>query len=239
MSKLVFDGNDVWFCPPSNKNGLSKNPLSNITLDDFTFVTKVHIDWESIYDKSIRKEVGIVIKNGKHLGICANRFTKDSYYIKGTIWTRSEIGNDIPNDIFLKVNPDELDNEFQLAFSYNKKRKKISLYCNGRHEETDFTGEIIDYTNSWLWLGAANAFENCSEDLRYYFYGNINYVGIFQHYFTSDDILETIMSPNIINHKFKPLCIYNFENQTPFKVFDISKNGNHLTKFDKTWMESV
>jgi hypothetical protein len=239
MSKLVFNGNDVWFSPPSNKNGLSKYPLRNISLNDFTFVTKVKIDWDSIYTKSIRKEVGIVMINGKHLGICANRFNENQYFIKGTIWTNSEIGNDIPNDIFLKVNEDELDSELDIIFSYNKNEKKIGLYCNGRHEEINFTGEIIDYTNSWLWIGAANAFENCAEDLRYYFYGEVTHVGIYQHYFNSEQILKSIMSPNTVNQKLNPICVFNFENQTPFKVFDISKNGNHLTKFDKSWMDSV
>ena len=90
-----------------------------------------------------------------------------------------------------------------------------------------------------MWIGAANAFENCSDDLKYFFYGEINYVGVYQLYFSNDEILKTLLSPHTVDFNSKPICVFDFQNQTPFKVFDISQNGNHITKFDKSWMSSI
>ena len=68
--RLRFNGKRAWFVTPENKYGLSKFPLRNITDSNFTFLVRAKVDWRVMDNHvGIGKECGIVVKNGKHLGL--------------------------------------------------------------------------------------------------------------------------------------------------------------------------
>ena len=262
MSNLNFNGKSGWFCPPKNKYGLSTKEVKDITLDNFSFLARVKPNWDRIRTIPYsHKECGIIIKNGKHTGISAivnEEGTK--FFIKGTVWTKVESNvvmpvqdgdvlefkelaknEEVPTDILLRVNwgPNDLEKEFDLGFTYNKKEKKLSLYCNGQWETKTFEGELIDYSNSWLWVGVCNPLESCPEEFRHFYFGTMNYVGIYQECLTKEEIVNTFKDTTTINKNLNPVCIFDFEKHTPYKVLDVTYNGNNIIKFDKTWMHSI
>lgn len=246
MNNLILNGNEAWFCPPRNKYGLNTNEIKYVTFDDFSFVTSIQVDWVGLDTNLPRKEGGVIIKNGKHLGISVIKFDTNNsdmndYFIKGTVWSKHENGNELPTDILLPILYSEknIDTRLDISLSYDKNSNKLTLYCNGRFEEKIIKGKLLDYSTSWLWVGVSNALESCPIDLRYYFYGIINYVGIYQTCLTNDDLVSIFSNYKKINYSFNPICVFDFEKQTQFKVLDISKSGNNITKFDSAWMDSI
>lgn len=241
MSNSIFNGTDGWFCPPQNKYGLSTHEVKDITLNDFSFLARVKVDWNALDNNKPYRESGIIIKNGKHTGISAIKPDDRQCFIKGTVWTKLDSGEEVATDILLRVNwgPNDLTKELDLGFSYNKENKKLSLYCSGQWEEKSFEGEIIDYSNSWLWVGVCNPLESCPPEFRHYFYGSMSYVGIYQYCLSKEQIINTFDNTKNVDHNLNPVCVLDFERQTPYKILDISKNGNNVIKFDKSWMDSI
>jgi hypothetical protein len=61
-------------------------------------------------------------------------------------------------------------------------------------------------------------------------------MGVYQKYLTNIEIAKAFA--RIIEPEHKPIAYYDFIESTPYKVLDITNNGNNLNKYDKTWMES-
>lgn len=241
MSKGLFNGTDCYFVPPNNKYGLNSGEIVNLTLDDFSFVTQVSInpsEMQKIWDETNQVEYAIINKNGLHCGISLTKSTSltfSGYHAKGTIWVHDGFGGYKSIDILLNplMGSSKDDNFFDIAFSYNKNEKYISLYCNNLFEKRYFTEDIIDYTNSYTWIGASNPLDDCPAEYRNFFYGEIHYGGIYQ------SCLDEVSSKGIftdienIDNQLKPICVFDFKKQTPYKVLDISYNGNSIIKYDK------
>ena len=238
MSLLDFNGDVVWFCPAKNKYNLSLKSVDDITNGDFTFISKFKVDWEGL-DKNIPfREGGIVNKNGKHVGLSVFRLGIDDYFVKGCIWTNNGGVDDVLNEIVVKLNDTDIDinSEINLAFSYSKQDSKIRLILNNEIYEKDIEGSVIDYSNTWLWVGACNAFKSCDIQYRNYFHGEISFVSIYENYLDLEKITNIFDSNHKVYDEYQPVCIFDFKNQTPFKVLDVSMNGNNLVKFDDEWM---
>ena len=101
-------------------------------------------------------------------------------------------------------------------------------------------GQIIDYQDSWLWIGCANGFGNCEEKHRQYLHGNISHLGIFSKSLTEDEIKiffnscdEGFDSTDI--SKLNPITYTDFKKRTLYKSFDFSGNGNHIIEYNPAW----
>lgn len=244
MSKLDFNGDDAWFCPPQNKYGLSKQPIKDITNDDFSFLSKINVDWNSMHGETSLVEGGVIIKNGLHTGISVVKSIDNQCFIKGTIWTEDisfEGDGKQSYDILLRVNwgPNDLHKELNIGFSYSKDKKTLSLYCNNQWETKHYEGTIIDYSNSWLWVGVCNPLDSCPPEFRQYYIGNMSYVGIFQQHMEKSDIKNIFEDLTQPHTEYNPTCIFNFDKYTNYKVLDVSGNGNNIIKFDNAWMDSI
>ena len=244
MSSLKFEGNNAWFVTPDNKYGLSKFPMKNITEGDFSFLTSIRVNWNKMNPADNTREGGIIIKNGLHLGLSVIKPDYEHVYIKGTIWTvDASLGsNGMKNyDILVKVNYEsgDLDKEYKVGFSFKRKEKEFSVYCNGTWLTEKFEGSLIDYSNAWLWVGAANPLDSCPEDFRQFFNGEMYYAAIFSKFLDRSEIEEIYNEPDHVSKRLKPTCIFNFKRQTPYKILDISEVGNNLIRFDKAWMDSI
>jgi hypothetical protein len=232
MSSLKFEGNNAWFVTPDNKYGLSKFPMKNITEGDFSFLTSIRVNWNKMNPADNTREGGIIIKNGLHLGLSVIKPDYEHVYIKGTIWTvDASLGsNGMKNyDILVKVNyePGDLDKEYKVGFSFKRKEKEFSVYCNGTWLTEKFEGSLIDYSNAWLWVGAANPLDSCPEDFRQFFNGEMYYAAIFSKFLDRSEIEEIYNEPDDVSKRLKPTCIFNFKRQTPYKILDISEVGNN------------
>ena len=244
MSSLKFEGNNAWFVTPDNKYGLSKFPMKNITENDFSFLTSIRVNWDKMNPNNNTREGGVIIKNGLHLGLSVIKPDNEHVYIKGTIWTMdASLGsNAMKNyDILVKVNWEDgdLDKEYKVGFSFKRKEKEFSVYCNGTWLTEKFEGSLIDYSNAWLWVGASNPLESCPEDFRQFFNGEMYYAAIFSKFLDRSEIEEIYNEPDDVSKRLKPTCIFNFKRQTPYKIVDISEVGNNLIRFDKEWMDSI
>lgn len=244
MSSLKFEGNNAWFVTPDNKYGLSKFPMKNITENDFSFLTSIRVNWDKMNPNNNTREGGVIIKNGLHLGLSVIKPDNEHVYVKGTIWTMdASLGsNAMKNyDILVKVNWEDgdLDKEYKVGFSFKRKEKEFSVYCNGTWLTEKFEGSLIDYSNAWLWVGASNPLESCPEDFRQFFNGEMYYAAIFSKFLDRSEIEEIYNEPDDVSKRLKPTCIFNFKRQTPYKILDISEVGNNLIRFDKEWMDSI
>jgi hypothetical protein len=98
-------------------------------------------------------------------------------------------------------------------------------------------GDIVDYSHSWIWIGACCGFNFFDENHRYYFNGDIDYVGIFQSNLSNESIEHYFKNSEIsmINETHKTIVLSNFKNSTPYKIKDDSGNGNNLIIFKDEW----
>lgn len=240
MKKLKFNGKNPWFLFPENQHGLSLSPVKNITNDDFSFIAKIKVNWDEMNENN--NEGGIVIKNGLHTGLSVAKSNKNECFLKGTIWTTtknldsSSEKEQLQNyDIYIKVNHEEdgFLKEYDVCFSYQKKEKQFAVYCNDEYFIENFEGNLLDYSNAWLWVGCCNALDNCDQNSRNFFFGEIYELAFFNRFLNKNEFKKYLQKENIY---FKNLiCQYDFTNMTEYKVYDISENGNHLIKYDKNW----
>lgn len=238
MSLLNFNGDFAWFCPAKNKYDLSLKSVDGITNDDFTFISKFKVNWDGLDNNKPYREGGIVNKNGKHVGLSVFKFETGECFVKGCIWTNNGNSDDIMNDIVIQINEGDFDinSEINLAFSYSKLDSKIRLIFNEQIVEKNIEGNVIDYADTWLWVGASNAFKSCEVEYRNYFHGEILFVSIYENYLDFEKISNVFNTNHIVYKEYNPVCVFDFKNQTPFKVLDTSMNGNNLVKFDDEWM---
>jgi hypothetical protein len=252
MNKLKFDGNNSWFVSPDSKYGLSRLPAKNITEGDFSFLAKIKVDWDKMNPNDITKQGGIIIKNGLHMGLSATKPDDVQRFIQGTIWTSDIVLDKDANnlwddysqsnlknfDIFIKVDSEDTT-EYEIGLIFKKEEKEFSVYCNGTWLTEKYEGNLIDYSNAWLWIGASNPLTSCPVDFREFFHGEIYKIGIFNKSLNKDEIAEIYDNFTNVSPELSPVALFDFEKQTPYKVLDISKNGNNLVKFDVTWMENI
>lgn len=247
MSKeniIQFNGSEAWFVSPDNKYGLSKFPAKKITDGDFSFLAKIKVNWNKMNPNDLTREGGIIIKNGLHLGLSVIKPDNQHVYIKGTIWTMdASLGtNGMKNyDILVKVNNEEgdLEKEYEIGFSFKKSEKLFSVYCNGTWKTEKFNGTLLDYSNAWLWIGCSNPLDTCPIDFKHFFNGEIYNASIFYKSLDKEEIMEVYENFENVSKRLKPVCLYDFKKQTPYKILDISGNGNHLIKFDREWMDQI
>lgn len=236
---MIFSGRDAWFVPPTSKYGLSKVDSKNLHLNDFTFLARIKVDWDFLQYGTDTDEAGIMVKNGKHLGITIAKTEDGHRILKAMCWTKSSIPDAeaeceqifIPLDAYEKMCEDYMN----IAFSINLTTKKFKIIVNDIEEIQEFNNELIDYTSSWAWIGCSNPLDTCPVGHRQYFKGEIHLCGVFQKYMELSDVKR------IFNGGWapsdKPITLCDFNRTTPYKALDITKNGNNLIKYDKTWMD--
>ena len=238
---IELKGNNAFFIAPKNRYGLSTNETYNLTEHDFSILVRVKIDWEKMIAGTPTHEGGIVAKNGRHCGLSALKLSDTETYIKAQFWTWEdrEVGVEF-RDVWINVNN---QSEFMdIGMIHDKKNKKITISVDGNTKEINYTGEIIDYRDSWIWVGANNSLDSCAEEHRGFLFGEISSIIISDNIINDDvskylDISTYEDMCKLLNHE-QVAAAYSFteKTKTPYKVFDISQNGNHMILFDNKWM---
>lgn len=233
---MKFNGSEAYFLTPTNKYGLSKVEPKNITEDNFTYLARLTIDWDKMNKDDLTKEGGIVVKNGMHCGLMAFRDHKNMCYIRGCIWVTGPDG--LPMLIDRCIEVQDTQKVFELSFTHIKSEKRIIIGDQGFFLDRIYEGDIVDYSSSWFWVACCNALESCDEEHRNYLRADINMVGIFGKALSETEILN-VFKENKVNESLNPVGFFDFKKQTPYKVYDESKNGNNLVKFDNAWFDNV
>ena len=219
---MIIDKENYYFIAPDNKNGLSVRPPRDLYLaDTFEFKVNFMVDVEKCKGKSR----GIVMMNGKHLGI--HIWNK---HLNGSVWTEDGLFNtylDIDTKGFQKKKSQEIEVldttlnvknfvEIECRFICDNRNKQITLITGDKKNTIDFTGNLIDdYKYSYIWIGCGNGQKDVEDEFRNHFYGEINFLEIKR-----DD---------------KIIFQSDFKKKTEFKVFDESNSGNHLLKYNGEW----
>lgn len=240
---IKLDGTECYFVPPSSKYGLAEIIPKYVTENSFTFIARCKIDWDSMEEGELSQEGGILMKNGQHMGIAA--FKNDgNRYIKCSLWVQDRKGETKCIEKHFILTDEAKDKEYFISFRHDFKNKKLRVGNYDYFEEMTYKGHtVIDYSDSWLFIGAANAFESCNEEHRHYFRGEISFVSVHSEYL-SDDAIKEIAHAYGNRTKLKKLQNLNtvlfsdFSIRTDYKVYDNSDNGNHIILYDKNWLNS-
>ena len=235
---LKFDGETTYILPLTNKHGLSRyEPSKILTEDSFSFCCRIQVDWDNIDPE---RAGGVIAFNGMHTGIMVRHPSKDDYFIQADVWVEED-GIAKPKQVFYKVPLDKKDGWIDVVLSIDQKKNKIALRVDEGgnvgwiSHVIEYEGELVDYTNCLLWIGACNALKSCPQEHRWYFTGKIQKIGFFTHYLSprhsADFFKENLLEFNdtLVSHS-------DMKKTTRFKVFDKSGNGNHLIKYSDEWM---
>jgi hypothetical protein len=252
---INFKGDDAWFLPNVHKSHLSNYPLNRICEDSFTFCVRTKINWDKMEADTMKGWGGIMMRNGMHSGLVAVK-SKSSFAINGEVWTNID-GNPTPKTIYLRIHENDKDSWLDLTYIYEIKGvltimsdKSVSLDWDNvaganksKHyysKQLEIKGNIIDYRDSWLWLGCANAFGGCDEEHRQYLQGKISHIGIFGKKLDEHEVKSFFDScdsglENTDLNDLVPVSYTDFITRTPYKSFDYSGNGNHIVEYNPDW----
>ncbi len=240
MIKLKGD-NAYFIVPTQNRYGLSTNQTYDLTERDFSILVEVKVDWDKMVADTPTNEGGIISKNGQHCGLNAIKLSDGHTYIKATWWiTPDQGGPAVYKDLWFDVKSNS--KYLKVAMTHHKETKTMTLWVDGGSFNTTYPGEIIDYRDSWMWIGANNSLDNCAEEHRGFFFGEINHVSLHDIPLDDDQIRKAFdieSTEDLDNDDFQTAAAFSFKEKymTPYKVFDISSNGNHMILFDKKWMD--
>jgi hypothetical protein len=241
MNQGIFKGNDCYFVPPNNKYGLNSGDIVNLTLNDFSFATRIKLnpdEMQKIWDDTQQVEYAIINKNGMHCGISLTKAFNDEcrgYHAKGTIWVHDGNGGNKPIAILSTTifATSEEDSIIDIGFSYSKDKKYITLFYNNIFEKKYFTENIVDYINSYTWIGTSNPLDDCPHEFRNFFYGEMLFGGIYESCLEQESFEKIYDNNEFVDADHKPICVFDFKKQKPYKVLDISFNGNSIIKYDR------
>lgn len=253
-----------------DRHGVQKNYPSGMLVNDFTLMMRIKPDLKEI-NKVIKRRrqnpdshkhysmPGTVYhkqcifgKNGKHTGLFFATFLDEKQNLVHSIeyeWWQNpnwEINQNEEEDemkavkIFIERSPDRY---FDIIVK--KYDNKFSLTVDGVTESLEYNN-VIDYSQSLMWLGAANRLlddtEFYDEGFTCLFTGDVTLLHMQEAPLGDDNI--KLFFKNYDDFKklgFKTVedVVYistNFAEVTSFKVRDYSGNGLHPLVYSKEWI---
>ena len=253
---MYFDKHNTYLFHNIDRHGLIINKVQDMMFWKFTLLLEIKPDLNYIKEKL--KTVGnfqqcVIGKNGKHTGLflCAYNIDGNIHFNLEYQWW--ELGGRVTNHSVTYVNeevfktlilPIHVEEDSSFKISVIKTDKEITLNCNSNFK-TEKYGDLIDYSNALMWLGAANRLNDTldAEDP----YNNI-YVGEINKLHLQDKPLDKEYEKLFFNDfkKFLDLKldvkknkIYftsDFSQVSPYKILDQSGNGNHPVIFKNDWL---
>jgi hypothetical protein len=184
-------------------------------------IFSIHVDFKVEWKQ--QKTIGaIVAKSGMHMGVFVH--TGDGkYFIIAQIWVIKNSKKELIQ-CNLQI-PKGKENEIhKVKLIHYKNEKTISLNTNWGDVSAMYDEDIIDYSDSWLWVGCANGHETITEKHNNYFHGDIFHLSIYNKVYVTE--------------KNKTVAVFytDFLETTDYKIRDESDSGIHLVKFNKDWI---
>jgi len=240
---MIINDDNVFFFANEDKHNLQENQIIDLHKSDFSIYCRFKPD-HSIIDKKLEENDvyngGILVKNGKHFGIFFNAFKKEDKILRTisfTFWSYEEkLGDDVQHAIEFYYAKE--DRYYDVILNHNSKTKEFTLR-EGVELKTVKYDNVIDYSTSFTWLGAANLL---ADDHQSIFYGDIDKIHIQNSMIKEEHIYEFFdYYPTFIAHAADRTELNNvfssdFQKTTYYKILDMSGNGNHPVKFKKEWI---
>ena len=203
---ITLNDKGCWLLANYSRNMVSTYRIQELVKNDINIEVNCKIDWEKIIESN-QDFSGIVCFNGAHFGILCKIYDGKPV-ISAEVW--SEYNDEqICNDAIIEIDTTTNDEWRTITFNY-KKDSKISITTTEGSVEKEIKGTILDYTNSYLWVGCCDNHKPTPPEYQGNWYGQIK-------------------SLKIKGEK-KLFLNYNFKKKTRYKIYDKSGNGNHLMK---------
>jgi hypothetical protein len=235
---MIFNGTFSYLIRNTDLYGLSRYNHKSLTDNDFTIISKVKPNLDIELGNDGIHTGYIVCKNGLHIGTYFMKAINENGYLYqfGCAYSTNYNEQSVFNYLNIEVNP--TDDYYHVSMIHSKKSKTITLIVNDIEKTVKYEGELVDYSNSWLWVGAACGAEDYDERYSYFYQGEIGYVGIFSKELNNKIIFDILSKDEIINYDsvYSPILITDFKEITQYKIKDKSNNGNHLVIYNNEWI---
>ena len=158
---------------------------------------------------SKQKFAGIAVLNGLHFGIICKVDDLGGRLIAGEVWT--EVNGENHNEVVMvELDHTKDDSDWRdIKFTYIK-NKSITIETNEGKKTKELSGNIVDYQNSYLWLGCCDNHLSAPDEYRGNWFGKVKKLKV--------------------KGKNKTFADFDFKRKTRYKIYDKSGNGNHLMK---------
>lgn len=252
---MIIDENNIFFFANGDKYNLVDNDMQNLLKGDFSIYCRFKPDVKTI--NKIIEEDGvyngaIIAKNGKHAGIFHNGYIGENGDVSKKIgwcfWSHDiETGLDVENrmefDVRWEMDESGIEEEryYDVVLSHNFNKKEFTLIelkseCSVRMNYDN----IIDYHNSYTWMGAATLIAETHQSI---FLGDIAKISIqcstademsWEEFF--NDYNSWLEKAYGYRTTLKNVFCSDFSKRTYYKLMDMSGNGFHPVLFKKEWV---
>lgn len=252
---MIIDENKIFFFSNGDKYNLVNHEIQDLLKADFSIYCRFKPDVKKI-NKIIEEEGvyngAIIAKNGKHAGIFHSGYIGEtgevSKKIGFTFWSHDiETGTDVEKrmefDVLWEMVEDGIEEEryYDVVLNHNANKKEFTLIetkseCSVRMNYDN----IIDYSNSYTWIGAATLI---AETHRSVFCGDIAKISIqrseadelsWNDFFT--DYNSWLEKSKGYMTSLRNVFCSDFSKRTYYKLMDMSGNGNHPVLFKNEWV---
>ena len=216
--------------PTENEYGLITKELKNFIDNDFTIILRVKSESENILKnkkEDENQESCVFGRAGMHFGIF---YVPNINSYKFTLWDSEDGTNFNYNDIHGMSLEDE---DFAtLCLSHSKKEKSFNFYINGEHIGEKIYKNILDYSETFIFLGVANLLDNAYPH-QCFWSGDVDFLEIYSENISSKELklisqLGSLEKTKDITISYEKSLSYDFkkEKMTYYSIFDDSNNGN-------------
>jgi len=216
--------------PTENPYGLITQELKKFHEEDFTLVMRIKSSAEDIIEhkkEDENQESCVFGRAGMHMGIF---YIPNINSYKFAYWD-SEDGETYN---YKDIHGVTLEDEYfvTLALSHSKKDKTFNFYIDGRKVGEKQYTQLVDYSETFIFLGVANLLENAYPH-QCFWAGEIELLEIYNT--TLNDVmlskitnLKELEKINKITSELTKIVSYDFEeeNLTYYSILDVSDNGN-------------
>lgn len=241
---MKFDGTLSYLFNTGNNSGLIKNTINQVYTGECTVLTRYKPDIDGMIEAMPDigfLSTGLICKNGQHIGIFFKMIRNYEgaepwvYRFSFEFWQRGDTEQRI---LDIDIDPSEIrDSWFDIELTQSV--KEFTFTVNGKSVTSKYLN-LVDYTNSYLWVGCAN---RLAPDWKHELIGEIDQLLIaneivipFKRVLFFDDY-EGYVDRTLRDSKAMTVFLSNFKKFTYYKVHDDSGNGNHPIKYDNEWVD--
>jgi len=246
-----------------DRHGVYINPVSDMFGDKFTMLCRFTPDYDHIqktlesrrdnskFNRVFHKQC-IVGKNGKHTGLFFTSLIDDSGDIVHTVeyewwqnplWEQNQSEDDDEcKAIRFPVDPYQTDTFEVVVKKYDG---VFEVTMNGKTQSLEYDC-IIDYSKSFVWIGAANRLlddsEAYDEGFACLYTGDISLLHMQETEMNQSDIdlcFTNFKSFRERGYNTKEDVLFistDFSETTPYKARDFSGNGTHPLLYNPHWI---
>jgi len=242
---MKFDENSSFLFEAGNKNGLIDNEATEMFTKDFTALVRFKPDWrkmKTLYAENSNRYTGCLFgKNGQHIGafytLHTDEHNNDYHTIAFEYWEKTQdlAGADMK---FISVDITSTRGDEFVDLIYKRDNDVFSIKV-GDIEKQMPVSRLIDYSESYFWLAAAN---RLSADHNSIFHGDITLMHIQESVLTDEECEEFFNNTTdfikYVSKRPESRTVFTstFRHFTDYKILDESDNGNHPIKFSKEWL---